>query len=202
MSATPGITDNKSASTSTAASALLTIADELTATGLAAHSPIWDGSAYLKITNARGALCDLTITTSGTVTWDYRSRHGSHTDPDQITGIVLDLLSPGSDRHPAAAPARHADMTLKGAVGRALAGQGMRVSLNLLDQDNDFYEAYAEIQVTNPADPARGTARVSDDGELSWQCRTHDLVGGITPTEIAATLARALASAHHTPCHA
>jgi hypothetical protein len=82
------------------------IADDLTASGFAAHSPIWDGSAYLTITNARGALCDLTITTSGTVTWEYRSRHGSHINPDQITGIVLDLLSPGSDPHPTAVSAR------------------------------------------------------------------------------------------------
>jgi hypothetical protein len=53
MSAPPGITGNEPADTSTAASALLTIADELAASGFGAHSPIWDGSAYMKITNAR-----------------------------------------------------------------------------------------------------------------------------------------------------
>jgi hypothetical protein len=77
----------------------------------------------------------------------------------------------------------------------------MRVSLNLLDQDNDSYEAYAEIQVTNPA-AARGTVRVTDDGDLSWQCRAHGPADGVPPAEIAAILARALARAQHSPCHA
>jgi len=200
MSATLSITSDEAAGTAAAAS-LLAIADELTATGYGTHSPIWDGSAYLKITNARGALCDLTITTSGSLTWDYRSRDGSHVEPDQITGIVLDILSPGTSR-PGAAPTLYPATSLKGAVGQALAAHGLRVTLKLLDQDHDLYETYAEIQVTNPADPARGTVRVTDDGDLTWHCTTHDQVGGITLAEIAATLTRALTQAKHTPCHA
>ena len=39
----------------------------------------------LKIINARGALADLTITESGLLTWEYRSREGSHIDPVQLT---------------------------------------------------------------------------------------------------------------------
>jgi hypothetical protein len=96
-------------------------------------------------------------------------------------------------------PARRPNLTLKGAVGRALAERGLQVTLEVLDRDNDFYEAYAEIQVTNPADPGRGTARVTDDGELSWQCTACGPDDGITPAEIAATLARALARGQHTP---
>jgi len=117
MSAPPCSTGNEPAGTGTVVSALLTIADELTASGFGAHSPIWDGSAYLKITSAHGALCDLTITTDSTVTWDYRSHHGSHINPGQITGIVPDLLSPGTGRPPAAVPARDADITLKPGFG-------------------------------------------------------------------------------------
>jgi hypothetical protein len=187
---------------SRAASVLLAIADELTAVDFEARSPVWEGSAYMKISNARGALCELTIADGGTVTWDYRSRDGRHIHPDQITGIVLDLLNPGHDQHPVAIPAHQPDVTLKGAVGRALAGHGLQVTLKLLDRDDDFYEAYAEIEVTNPADPARGTARVTDDGDLSWQCTACGPDGGITPAEIAATLTRALAGAQHIPCHA
>jgi hypothetical protein len=177
------------------------MADELTAAGFESRSPIWDGSAYMKITNARGALSDLTITADGTVTWEYRSRDGRHINPDQITGIVLDLLSPASAQHPATMPARHPDLTLKGAAGRALTERGLQVTFELIGQDHDFYEAYAEIQVTNPADPARGTARVTDDGDLSWQCTSRP-PEGITLAEIAATLARALTRAQHAPCHA
>jgi hypothetical protein len=47
---------------------------------------------------------------------------------------------------PAAAPAHHADGTLKSAVGRALTGHGIRVTLNLLDQDHDSYVTCAEME--------------------------------------------------------
>jgi len=202
MSATLSITDHEPPGTATAASSLLAIADELTATGYGTHSPIWDGSAYFKIYNARGALCDLTITADGTLTWDYRSLHGSHIHPDQITGIVLDLLSPGTSPPAGAATARHPGATLKSAAGRALAARGLHVTLNLIDQDHDYYETFAEIHITNPADPSRETARVTDDGDLAWQCHIHGQAGGITPAEIAATINRALTRAQHTPCHA
>jgi len=197
MTAAPDIAATPAAPASTPAAALLAIADELTTAGFSARSPAWNGSAYLAITNARGALCDLTITTSGTVTWDYRTHHGSHVEPGQITGIVLNLLAPGTS-HAEAAPATRPAASLKGTIGQALAARGLRVTLNLLDQDPDRYETYAEIQITNPADPDRGTVRVTDDGDLHWQCTTR----GITPANIAATLTRALNEAQHTPCHA
>lgn len=81
-----------------AANALTRIADELTGSGFAAHSPVWDGSAYMKITNARGALCDVTITTYGTVTWDYRSCDGSHVDPCLITDSPWTCSTPATTR--------------------------------------------------------------------------------------------------------
>jgi len=193
-------TTSQPAGATTAAAALLAIADDLTTAGFSARSPAWNGSAYLAITNARGALCDLTITATGTLTWDYRSHHGSHVEPGQITGIVLNLLSPGTGQ-PAAAPPPCPAASLKGTVGQALAARGLRVTLNLLDQDHERYETYAEIQITNPASPARGTVRVTDDGDLTWSCTTRQ-AGGITPADIAATLTRALTQAQHTPCHA
>jgi hypothetical protein len=202
MPAALRIPSSEPAIASTAAAELLAIADAMAASGFAAHSPVWDGSAYLAITNARDALCDLTITASGTVTWDYRSRHGSHANPGHITGIVLDLLAPGSNHHLAPAPAPRPGSTLKSTTGRALASHGMRVILHLLDQDSDYYETYAEIQVTNPATPARGTVHLTDDGDLHWHCRTRHPAGGITPAEIAATITRALTRAQHAPCHA
>ena len=71
---------------------LADIADELTAAGYSVHDP-----GCLKIINARGALADLTITESGLLTWEYRSREGSHIDPDQLTGIVTAILGqPGT----------------------------------------------------------------------------------------------------------
>jgi len=107
--------------------------------------------------------------------FEERQRSGLRR-PARSTRIVLDLLNPGTTLR--AAPARHPDATIKGAAGRALAAHGLHVALKLID-------------------PARGTARVTDDGDLSWQCHTHP--AGIIPAEIAATINRALTRAQHTP---
>jgi hypothetical protein len=201
MSATLSIADTESAETN-AATTSLAIADELTAAGYGTQSPIWDGSAYLKIHNARGALCDLTIKTDGTVIWDYRTRDGQHIDPRQLARIALDLLSPRSRQHPAAVPARQPGTTLTSAVAQTLTRHGIRVTPGLTDHDHHTGETYTEIQATSPASPARGTICVTDDGALIWQCRTHPHPGGLTPDDIAATPTRALIGAQHTPCHA
>lgn len=57
-----------SGSTSTAEEALATIAGLLCRADFNVDIPSWDRSSLLKISNTRGALCELTITTSGTAT--------------------------------------------------------------------------------------------------------------------------------------
>src|SRR5258708_33551742 len=61
--------------------ALITIAGLFTNVNFDLTIPAWDGSAYLKISNARGALTDLTIGSDGIITWEYRSTSGSYPDP-------------------------------------------------------------------------------------------------------------------------
>ena len=184
----------------TAVDSLTAIADELTACGFSAHDPAGDGSAHMKLTNARGALCELTITSVGAVTWDYRSYDGNRIDSRHLAALFLDLLDPNRDDDGSTTAPHRAAVTLKGAVGMMAARHGMRVKLDLLDEDAEFYESFAEMQITNPAQVDRGTVCVSDDGALHWHCLLQPSpASGLTVTSIAATLAIALINAGHTP---
>ena len=56
--------------------------------------PAWDGHAYLRISNALQALTDLTITSRGDVTWEYRSVRYPHASERRLTGVAIELLDP------------------------------------------------------------------------------------------------------------
>jgi hypothetical protein len=107
--------------------------------------------------------------------------------------ILTGDTAPDAGAHAAFDPG----MPLKGQAGRALAGQGMRVRLDVLDEDEQHFEVHAEITVTSPEHPGRGTVRITDDGLLRWhgQLRTP----GHPDTELdlgrlTQTLARTLAT--------
>ena len=173
--------------TTTLASPLGEIADELTASGYSVHDP-----GCLKIINARGAICDLTMTASGLLTWEYRSSEGSHIDPAQLTSMVTAILD-----HPGIASAhRSSGATITSAIAKAVALDGLRVRLDVLDEDTALYETYSELTIINPAKPDRGTVRVTDDGALYWHSNLDD---GLTHAEVASSITRALAAAGHIP---
>jgi hypothetical protein len=187
--------------TSTAAERLTTLADLLTEADFSLDIP--GEGCLLKISNARGALCELTITEAGDLTWEYRPYAGRHADPAQLAGLVRDLLDP--DGFAGELPVmRRDDLTLKGLAGRALADHGMRVTFHVLDIDDYFFDTYAEIRITNPAKPERGTARLNDDGAIWWDCHLCSAAPteGLPLPEVAGTITRALTRACHLPCHA
>ncbi len=180
--------------TETAADVRLAIADGLTAHDLDVLDPAGEGSQYLKVTNARGALCEIMISEDGSVTWEYRPFSGGP-GPAQITAMILELLGAGPDEDRGASSNQRPCPTLTGIVGQALTERGMRVQLAEAGRDEDLSELYAEIVVINPARPDRGTARASEDGMIWWECRLSDparSTRGIDPGEIAGTIARAL----------
>lgn len=187
----------------TTLSAAQAIADTLTGSDFDVRSPAWADAVTLKVTNARSAFCELTIGSDGKVTWDYSTYDGRHTSAAHLISIVLDLLSPAWDdttsivRLPIVP-----DLTLKGVVGRALVEGGMRVALSQPHTDQQFFDAYAEITVTNPAEPGRGAVSVADHGAISWECQVHEVAGrsgGLSVNQIAATIIQALSRTHR-PC--
>jgi hypothetical protein len=177
------------------ASAMLALAEGLIAEGFDVRSPALDGSSYMKITNVWGMRCELTITDSGIMTWENHSCHGSNADPARITALAAEFLGAYTDSAPPSG--RYSDVTLKGAVGQMLVEFGMQVTLQVLGTDVTCFEVYAEIEATNPHQPARGMVRVADDGGIWWECQIAKLGApggalGLELEEIIATIARAV----------
>jgi hypothetical protein len=138
----------------------------------------------------------------GHITWDYSTFDGRHTSAAHILTIVLDLLSPSWQDTTALRLPIIPDLTLMGLVGRALIESGMRVTMDQPATDQQFFETYSEITITNPAEPGRGTVLVADHGAICWQCQAREpaeTVGGLSIRDIAITLAQALSRSSQ-PC--
>lgn len=167
--------------------ALRALADQLTAAGWDTRSPAWEDRGYLKITNTPGAISELTISTSGNVTWEYRPARPGHLKPVRIAAIITGLLDPGTRPAPPIEPCTHRALI---ATGCALARHGLAVTLDVLDIGQAFCDVYTELCVTNRARPERGTASLSPDATIWWDTRTQP---GHTLDTITATIIRALA---------
>lgn len=195
--------DARAAAASPADEALAAVVDLLLADGYGFTIPAWDGDAYLRISNAVGALTSLTITDRGDVTWEYRSTHGIHIDPAQLTAITLGILDPDCILpRPEPVPHRPSN-AVHAAAGQALTALGLTATRHLTDPTPGPFGAYTEIAVTNPASPGRGIVCITADGELCWctQAARHP-DGGLPITDIAAAMTRALHAAQHMPSHA
>jgi hypothetical protein len=175
--------------------ALTKIIDLLLKDGYGFTIPAWDGDAYLKISNALGALTDLTISSEGNITWDYRSIQGLHVDPAKLVVITITLLDPDAT-NPWAELAPHLDRSLiHVAASDALFRHGLATTRQQPEPDG-----YTILTVTNAAQPSRGAVEITDDGQLTWHNRApHHPDGGLTLPDIAATITRALTRTQHTP---
>jgi hypothetical protein len=188
------VQQNERASSATL-KAMRTVADGLTSHALDVSGPEWDGSQYLKITNVRGVLCEVTMREDGSVEWEYLLPHDSQADPAHLTDVVRSVLGEDVTRDRSVLPVRPRSLTLKGMVGWACQQRGLCASLEVVYIDPAFFEVYSEVEVTNPARPARGRVRVSDEPAVRWGCRIADpasRIPGIGLTEITDTIAGAL----------
>jgi hypothetical protein len=167
---------------------ILFLADQLTKAGYDTRSPAWEDRGYLKITNTPGALSELTITTSGHVTWEYRPTRPGHPEPARLATVIAGLLDPGTHLMTPEEP--RVLRALITSVGVALARHGLTVTLDVLDVSQAFCDIYCELRITNPAWPERGTASLASDGTIWWESRTQP---GQTLDAIAASIIRALA---------
>jgi hypothetical protein len=74
--------------------ALTTIISILAADGYSFSIPSWDGDAFLRIDSAVQAHTDLTITSHGEVTWEYRTFHYPHAGERRLISTAIELLDP------------------------------------------------------------------------------------------------------------
>lgn len=173
--------------------ALTTIITMLAAGGYSFSIPSWDGDAYLRIDNALQALTDLTITSLGHVTWEYRSSRYPHTSERRLAAVAIELLDPDHARPTPAVPPDHLKLTPLGAARHALACYGLTATITQTGTDTGPI-----VTATNPAQPCRGTITITSDGELTWNTRApHHPDGGIPLPDIATAITRALTRAEH-----
>lgn len=169
------------------------VADGLTHQGFEIRDPVMEDSHFLKVTNARHAYCDIMISKTGAVTWEYR-RFDGRLGPAKITAMVLSILTAGDYGRDDESLAGQPGLTLMGIVGRASREQGMQAAIMILVPD-DFCELDAEVCITNPAMPGRGAVRLNDEGMVLWECRLTDanaVDDGIILDELVKTIADAL----------
>jgi hypothetical protein len=180
--------------------AALVIADEFTSHDLSVRNPAWEGAQHLAVTNVPGTLCHVSVAADGLVEWELWPCEGRRADPACTAMMVLGILGAGV-ANVALVPATsfRCAVSFKGAAGRILAGHGMRVVVRA-DPDQDVFEVYSDIEVTNPVRPERGTVRVADDGSLTWRCRartTPEDNGALDPAQLAGIIARAVTGMDH-----
>jgi hypothetical protein len=171
------------------------LADGLTAQGFDVSGPVWEQCSRLNITNVRGAVCEVNLRGDGHMTWEYQPCHGTHADPAHIADMVTRLLDGGTAEPHGGVPTRRPGLTFKGAVGRALAERGMTVRLVTIHHDEVDYDLYAQIEVADPANPARGHVRVTDQAVVRWEClySTQADTAALHLSDIAKIAANALA---------
>jgi hypothetical protein len=176
--------------------ALRAVADNLTAQGFDITGPLWGRMSHAQLTNVRGALCELDLTGSEAMIWDYQPFYGTPTSPEQITGMVVSILGTGTESVAGMPITRYPGSGLKGVVGRALTARGLAARLKVIYQDEANYDVYDVVEVTNPGLPEVGNVQVSDAGGLRWECALAARAGataGLTPADFAQRIATALA---------
>jgi hypothetical protein len=181
--------------TSPADRALAAIVKTLAENGYHSSVPAWDGHAYLRISNARQAHADLTITPGGDLTWHYRSVRYPGPSERSLIAAAIELLDPGT-LTPLPAPAPdHLNLTPLGAIRHALAGHGLTAAITQPDAGTGPL-----LNAASPRKPYRGTITITSDGELTWTTRTPDHPdpgSGLHLRETAAAITRALTQADH-----
>jgi hypothetical protein len=176
-----------------AANASLLIADGLNELNFEVRDLTEARAHIIQVTDARAAFCQLTISTSGLVTWEYFPFVRRAADPAQVTAMIAGILGASS----AQAQARTwPGPTLRGAVGRMLRDQGLHVTLSVAAQDEEFCEAYTDLIVTSPAHAQRGRVVLADEGMIIWECPVAE-PPGLTAPVIAAIIGRVLSQVQY-----
>jgi hypothetical protein len=177
--------------------ALAKIVDLLLPAGYGFTIPAWDGDAYFKINNALRAITELTITSHGDVTWEYRPAECPHLHPSRLVGVAIEILDPDRTR-PEPVMGTNDGFPLAEIIRFALYRYGFTATVTEGGTDTGPI-----LTATNPEQPYRGTITITDDGELEWNTRApHHPDGGIPLADLATTITRALARARHAPSHA
>jgi hypothetical protein len=183
----PGLADEH------ATTGLAAVRKELTARGFAADEPAPGqvGHCHLHLT---GAHAEIGLTDTGGLLLEFMPLPRGSVPVDATARMALALLATPIPSHlPTRYLAGHHHMK---AAGWLLREAGLRLRL-VTEHPLDYTDAYSYLEVTSPAHPERGHARVTDEGgTVLWLCpfdRPGSPVPGLAPADMAATIAAVLA---------
>jgi hypothetical protein len=128
------------------------VMDTLAAEGFGTQPRAWEELWNLTITGIRHARSCLVVADSGYLRWDYQPDSGPETSPAGIATMIMRLLGATATGERPPDDRMYRAFLVKGAAGRMLEDQGLKVEL-LSYQDLESFDVVAEIQV------ARGAAR-------------------------------------------
>jgi hypothetical protein len=169
------------------AGAGLVIADGIADADFEVRDLTRDRIHVLQVTSAPAA-CQITISTTGRVTWECWPAPSLVPSPGQVAGMALSLLADG-----APVPAgRRPGPTLTGAAGQMLRRAGLHAAPVVPGADEAGGEDFAELVVTSPDRPGCGMVTLTDDGVLVWECPLAAGPPGLTASDIAIAIRRAL----------
>ena len=182
------------------------VADGLTANGFEVRPPECEGGCRLTI-GCHRARCTVAVTDWADVEWEWCPLPSGEADPKRIADVATTLLTGDAQDYPRLGNGYgHDTVTFKGVVGLELKARGLAVDLDIY-QDEDYFDAHAEIVVTSPGSEADAAVHVADDGSLTWtrdywaeaaaSAWAPDSCGGIADPEkvagaVVATITRAM----------
>jgi hypothetical protein len=135
--------------------------------GLQVRPPERDGRCRLVIA-CTGARCTLAVNDWGAAEWDYCPESADHADPKKIADVATALLTGQANDFPRLGRGYdHEGITLKGIVGLELKARGLDVNLAVYP-DEHYFDAHAEIVVTQPGSEEGAKVFVTDQGCLTW----------------------------------
>jgi hypothetical protein len=152
------------------------LAGMLAKQGFEVRRPADPDSRRLVITNAPKGRCEIDVCESGWVSCDYFPWAGENADPADITRAVLRLLAVPLAALASGSVDPRPGIALKRAAGYAARARGLLAELRLSPDEVDF-TVYADVEITNPEQPGRGTVLVNDEGSIWWEININDLAG-------------------------
>lgn len=143
------------------------VADGLTANGFDVRPPEYQDGCRLTI-GCLGARCALSVGDWRDVEWECCPWASDEADPKKLADLATTLLTGRAGDFPRQGKGyEHPGITLKGIVGLELKARGFDVDLEVYE-DEDYFDARAEIVVTNPGTEEDAKVHVTDEGCITW----------------------------------
>jgi hypothetical protein len=136
-----------------------------------------DDSRLLKVTGKGPGSWEVVVADDGCFTCQYTPRRHHRTGPTDTARIIAHMLGTG-DITPSRPLARYHGLAPAAVAGHLMRARGMTVTLEVIE-DSQALSVAADVAITNPAQPGRGTVYTDDNGIIYWENDTGVLTHSI-----------------------